>query len=207
MCRIVPKSWWSPALANDQEADARIQLPFPSHWIPGPCSRISLFELHTFIHLFAAPMQYSYFQTNPKGFIHARPNRPEPAKMSRQTSEAPSRVSEAKWVWAATRDHNASLKRGNMPSSNWLSERWFEAALLDMLSKPLNSHRACFPCGASAWRLIWWTEPSHNKVFPSEGIYRKIPRIRPPFDAQKLMPKMGGGLICEGLKFYMKVKE
>ncbi len=29
--------------------------------------------------------------------------------------------------------------------------------------------------------------------------YRKILRIRPPFDAQKLTPKRGGGLICEDL--------
>ncbi len=31
----------------------------------------------------------------------------------------------------------------------------------------------------------------------TKGKYRKIPRIRPPFDAKKLMPKKGGGLICE----------
>ncbi len=34
--------------------------------------------------------------------------------------------------------------------------------------------------------------------------YRKIPRITPPFDAQKLMPKMGGGLIHEDLTFYIE---
>ncbi len=31
--------------------------------------------------------------------------------------------------------------------------------------------------------------------------YRKIPRIIPPFDAQKSMPKMGGGLTYEDLTF------
>ncbi len=36
-------------------------------------------------------------------------------------------------------------------------------------------------------------------------LYRKIPRIRPPFDAQKFMPKMGGGLICEDLTFGIKM--
>ncbi len=35
--------------------------------------------------------------------------------------------------------------------------------------------------------------------------YRKIPHIRPPFDARKLMPKIGGGLICEDLTFCIKV--
>ncbi len=34
-----------------------------------------------------------------------------------------------------------------------------------------------------------------------ETKYRKIPRIRPLFDAQKSMPKMGGGLIHEDLTF------
>ncbi len=32
-------------------------------------------------------------------------------------------------------------------------------------------------------------------------IYRKIPRIRPPFDAPKLMPKSRGSLIREDLTF------
>ncbi len=36
--------------------------------------------------------------------------------------------------------------------------------------------------------------------------YRKIPRIRPPFDAKKLMPKRAGGLIHEDLTFGIKVK-
>ncbi len=36
--------------------------------------------------------------------------------------------------------------------------------------------------------------------------YRKIPRIRPPFDAQKFMPNLGGGLIREDLTFYIKIK-
>ncbi len=31
--------------------------------------------------------------------------------------------------------------------------------------------------------------------------YRKIPRIRPPFDASKFMLKRGGGLIHEDLTF------
>ncbi len=35
----------------------------------------------------------------------------------------------------------------------------------------------------------------------THSMYRKIPRIRPPFDALKLMPKMGGGLIREDLTF------
>ncbi len=39
-----------------------------------------------------------------------------------------------------------------------------------------------------------------------EYTYRKIPRIRPPFDAQKLITKMGGGLIHEDLTFCIKVK-
>ncbi len=33
------------------------------------------------------------------------------------------------------------------------------------------------------------------------GIYCKIPCIRPPFDAKKLMPKKGGGLIHEDWTF------
>ncbi len=37
-------------------------------------------------------------------------------------------------------------------------------------------------------------------------IYCKILRIRLPFDAQKVMPKIGGGLICEDLTFCIKVK-
>ncbi len=31
--------------------------------------------------------------------------------------------------------------------------------------------------------------------------YRKIPRIRPLFDAQKFILKIGGGLICEDSTF------
>ncbi len=38
-------------------------------------------------------------------------------------------------------------------------------------------------------------------------IYSIIPCIRPPFDAQKLMPKMGGGLIHEELTFLYQSKE
>ncbi len=41
---------------------------------------------------------------------------------------------------------------------------------------------------------------------PWWGSTHKIPRIRPPFDAQKLMPKIGGSLICEDLTFCVKVK-
>ncbi len=41
---------------------------------------------------------------------------------------------------------------------------------------------------------------------PPDRKYRKLPHIRPPFDAQKLMPKMGGGLIHEDLTFCIKVK-
>ncbi len=36
--------------------------------------------------------------------------------------------------------------------------------------------------------------------------YRKIPCIWPPFDAQKFMPKIGGGLTGEDLTFGVKVK-
>ncbi len=39
-----------------------------------------------------------------------------------------------------------------------------------------------------------------------EAKYRNIPRIRPPFDAQKSMPKIGGGLLRKDLTFYIKVK-
>ncbi len=37
--------------------------------------------------------------------------------------------------------------------------------------------------------------------------YRKIPRIRPPFDAQKMVPKIGGGLIHEDLTFGIKMSK
>ncbi len=37
-------------------------------------------------------------------------------------------------------------------------------------------------------------------------VYCKIPRIRPPFDAQIFMPKLGGCLVHEDLTFGIKVK-
>ncbi len=55
------------------------------------------------------------------------------------------------------------------------------------------------------WRNSGWAYRRRRKplrtVSEVRVKYRKIPRIRPPFDAQKLMPKMGGGLIREDLTF------
>ncbi len=47
------------------------------------------------------------------------------------------------------------------------------------------------------------TRTVHVRLLSSSTVheYRKIPRIRPPFDAPKLMPKRGGGLIREDLTF------
>ncbi len=44
----------------------------------------------------------------------------------------------------------------------------------------------------------WVPIHSHRPFFHN---YRKIPRIRPPFDAKKFMPKKGGGLIQEDRAF------
>ena len=50
-------------------------------------------------------------------------------------------------------------------------------------------------------------EANFSRADPEAGrqrrmhMYRKIPRITPPFDAKKLTPKRGGGLIHEDLTF------